>query len=77
MQRETVFFWQLETPEYCTRARMDKIGLNALIGFFDNWRTNSYFIYVIFYWKSCFRLSFPRVRIHVTEGIAPTTTMMN
>ncbi|XOD70395.1 MAG: hypothetical protein ACMUEK_01905 [Sodalis sp. (in: enterobacteria)] len=56
---------------------MDKIGLNALIGFFDNWRTNSYFIYVIFYWKSCFRLSFPRVRIHVTEGIAPTTTMMN
>ncbi|XBS71767.1 2-iminoacetate synthase ThiH [Acerihabitans sp. KWT182] len=38
------FAWRLETPDRLAWAGIDKIGLGALIGLSDNWRTDCYMV---------------------------------
>ncbi len=62
------FFWRLATPDRLARAGIDKIGLGALIGLSDNWRTDCYMVaeHLLYlqktYWQSRYSLSFPRLR---------------
>lgn len=44
------FFWRLETSDRLGRAGIDKIGFGALIGFFDNWRVDSYMVVEYLLW---------------------------
>lgn len=74
------FFWRLETPDRLACAGIDKIGLGALIGLSDNWRTDSYMVaeHLLYlqknYWQSRYSLSFPRLR-PCAGGITPASIM--
>ncbi|MEA9393343.1 2-iminoacetate synthase ThiH [Acerihabitans sp. TG2] len=74
------FSWRLETPDRLARAGIDKIGLGALIGLSDNWRTDCYMVaehlqYLQHtYWQSRYSLSFPRLR-PCAGGITPASLM--
>ncbi|TCV91493.1 2-iminoacetate synthase ThiH [Biostraticola tofi] len=74
------FAWRLETPDRLARAGIDKIGLGALIGLSDNWRTDCYMVaeHLLYlqkqYWQSRYSLSFPRLR-PCAGGITPATQM--
>ncbi len=52
------FHWRLETPDRLGRAKIDKIGLGALIGLSNHWRTDCYMVaeHLFFlqrtYWQS-------------------------
>ncbi|CRK85914.1 2-iminoacetate synthase [Candidatus Providencia siddallii] len=62
------FYWRMETPERIGKAGIDKIGLGALIGLSNCWRTEYYivaehlFFLERYFWKSRFSISFPRLR---------------
>lgn len=74
------FIWRLETPDRLGRAGVDKIGLGALIGLSDSWRTDCYMVaeHLLWlrktYWKSRYSISFPRLR-PCAGGIAPASVM--
>ncbi|QWA10981.1 2-iminoacetate synthase ThiH [Sodalis ligni] len=74
------FAWRLETPDRLARAGIDKIGLGALIGLSDNWRTDCYRVaeHLLYlqknYWQSRYSLSFPRLR-PCAGGITPASIM--
>lgn len=72
------FHWRLETPDRLGRAGINSIGLGALIGLSDSWRTDCYMVaeHLLWlqktYWKSRFSLSFPRLR-PCAGGITPAS----
>jgi len=74
------FFWRLETPDRLGRAGVDKIGLGALIGLSDSWRTDCYMVaeHLLWlqktYWKSRYSISFPRLR-PCAGGVEPASIM--
>ncbi|WP_376766104.1 2-iminoacetate synthase ThiH [Acerihabitans arboris] len=74
------FAWRLETPDRLARAGIDKIGLGALIGLSDSWRTDCYMVaeHLLYlqkaYWQSRYSLSFPRLR-PCAGGITPASLM--
>jgi len=74
------FIWRLETPDRLGRAGIDKIGLGALIGLSDSWRTDCYMVaeHLLWlqktYWKSRYSISFPRLR-PCAGGVEPASIM--
>ncbi|ACS87475.1 2-iminoacetate synthase ThiH [Musicola paradisiaca] len=74
------FAWRLNTPDRLGRAGIDKIGLGALIGLSDSWRTDCYMVAEHLrhlqrhYWQSRYSLSFPRLR-PCAGGIEPASLM--
>ncbi|MEX9820967.1 2-iminoacetate synthase ThiH [Providencia vermicola] len=74
------FHWRLETPDRLGRAGIDKIGLGALIGLSNSWRTDCYMVaeHLIYlqkhYWQSRYSISFPRLR-PCAGGIEPASLM--
>ncbi|TDX10129.1 tyrosine lyase ThiH [Buttiauxella sp. BIGb0552] len=74
------FFWRLETPDRLGRAGIDKIGLGALIGLSDSWRTDCFMVaeHLLWlqqqYWQSRYSISFPRLR-PCTGGVEPASVM--
>lgn len=74
------FFWRLATPERLGRAGIDKIGLGALIGLSDSWRTDCFMLaeHLLWlqqrYWQSRYSISFPRLR-PCTGGVEPASIM--
>ncbi|CNI38669.1 2-iminoacetate synthase ThiH [Yersinia pekkanenii] len=74
------FRWRLATPDRLGRAGIDKIGLGALIGLSNSWRTDCYMLaeHLFYlqqtYWQSRYSISFPRLR-PCTGGIEPASLM--
>ncbi|KAA8995069.1 2-iminoacetate synthase ThiH [Affinibrenneria salicis] len=74
------FSWRLDTPDRLGRAGIDKIGLGALIGLSDSWRTDCYMVaeHLLYlqqtYWQSRYSISFPRLR-PCAGGIEPASLM--
>lgn len=74
------FFWRLETPDRLGRAGIDKIGLGALIGLSDSWRTDCFMVaeHLMWlqqkYWQSRYSISFPRLR-PCAGGVEPASVM--
>lgn len=74
------FFFRLETPDRLGRAGLDKIGLGALIGLSDSWRTDCYMLaeHLLWlqqtWWQSRYSVSFPRLR-PCAGGIEPASLM--
>ncbi|ELY2498560.1 2-iminoacetate synthase ThiH [Cronobacter muytjensii] len=74
------FFWRLETPDRLGRAGIDRIGLGALTGLSDCWRTDNYMVaeHLLWlqqrYWQSRYSVSFPRLR-PCAGGIQPASLM--
>ncbi|WP_323641122.1 2-iminoacetate synthase ThiH [Pectobacterium polonicum] len=74
------FHWRLATPDRLGRAGIDKIGLGALIGLSNSWRTDCYMVaeHLLHlqqnYWQSRYSISFPRLR-PCTGGIEPASLM--
>ncbi|MEK9495394.1 2-iminoacetate synthase ThiH [Photorhabdus sp. P32] len=74
------FHWRLATPDRLGRAKIDKIGLGALIGLSSHWRTDCYMVaeHLFFlqrtYWQSRYSISFPRLR-PCAGGIEPASLM--
>lgn len=74
------FYWRLETPERLGKAGIDKIGLGALIGLSNSWRTDCYMVaeHLLYlqqhYWQSRYSISFPRLR-PCAGGIEPASLM--
>ncbi|PWC15302.1 2-iminoacetate synthase ThiH [Brenneria roseae subsp. roseae] len=74
------FHWRLATPDRLGRAGIDKIGLGALIGLSDSWRTDCYMVaeHLLHlqqtYWQSRYSISFPRLR-PCAGGIEPASLM--
>lgn len=74
------FFWRLETPDRLGRAGIDKIGLGALFGLSNNWRTDSYMVaeHLFYlqqtYWQSRYSVAFPRLR-PCAGGIQPASIL--
>ena len=74
------FIWRLETPDRLGRAGIDKIGIGALIGLSDSWRTDCYMVaeHLLWlqktYWKSRYSISFPRLR-PCAGGVEPASVM--
>ncbi|MBS0971653.1 2-iminoacetate synthase ThiH [Nissabacter archeti] len=74
------FFWRLDTPDRLGRAGIDKIGLGALIGLSESWRTDCYMVaeHLLYlqqhYWQSRYSIAFPRLR-PCTGGIEPASLM--
>ncbi|MEE3653013.1 MULTISPECIES: 2-iminoacetate synthase ThiH [unclassified Brenneria] len=74
------FHWRLTTPDRLGRAGIDKIGLGALIGLSDSWRTDCYMVaeHLLHlqqtYWQSRYSVSFPRLR-PCAGGIEPASIM--
>ena len=68
---------RLDTPDRLGRAGVKKIGLGALYGLAD-WRAESWFLGLHLrhleqrFWRTRYSISFPRLRPHQGEGIAPT-----
>lgn len=62
------FMYRLDTQDRLGRAKIDKIGLGALIGLSSDWRTDLYFVgaHLTYlqnkYWQSRYSISFPRLR---------------
>ncbi|MFD1805975.1 2-iminoacetate synthase ThiH [Pasteurella oralis] len=71
------FLYRLDTQDRLAQAGIDKIGLGALIGLSDDWRTDLYFVAEHLnylqqrYWKSRYSISFPRLR-PCAGGMQPT-----
>ncbi|MEH0873818.1 2-iminoacetate synthase ThiH [Pectobacterium cacticida] len=74
------FHWRLATPDRLGRAGIDKIGLGALIGLSNSWRTDCYMVaeHLLHlqqhYWQSRYSISFPRLR-PCAGGIEPASIM--
>ncbi|MBF1996395.1 2-iminoacetate synthase ThiH [Serratia symbiotica] len=74
------FHWRLATPDRLGRAGIDKIGLGALIGLSNNWRTDCYLLaeHLFYlqqtYWQSRYSISFPRLR-PCAGGIEPASIL--
>lgn len=74
------FHWRLATPDRLGRAGIGKIGLGALIGLSDSWRTDCYMLaeHLLYlqqtYWQSQYSVSFPRLR-PCAGGIEPASIM--
>lgn len=74
------FHWRLETPDRLGQAGIDKIGLGALIGLSNNWRTDCYMVaeHLLYlqkhYWKTRYSISFPRLR-PCAGSIEPASVM--
>ncbi len=74
------FFWRLETPDRLGTAGIDKIGLGALIGLSDNWRSDCLMLAEHLawlqqtWWRSRYSISFPRLR-PCAGGIPPASLM--
>ncbi|MFE8099959.1 2-iminoacetate synthase ThiH [Brenneria goodwinii] len=74
------FYWRLATPDRLGRAGIDKIGIGALIGLSDSWRTDCYMVaeHLLYlqqtYWQSRYSISFPRLR-PCAGGIEPASIM--
>ncbi|QGM79944.1 thiamine biosynthesis protein ThiH [Otariodibacter oris] len=74
------FLYRLDTQERLAKSGMDKIGLGALLGLSDDWRTDLYFLAEHLnylqrhYWKSRYSISFPRLR-PCTGGMEPASVM--
>ncbi|WJY14814.1 2-iminoacetate synthase ThiH [Pectobacteriaceae bacterium CE90] len=74
------FSWRLDTPDRLGNAGIDKIGLGALIGLSDSWRTDCYMVaeHLLYlqqtYWRSRYSISFPRLR-PCAGGIEPASIM--
>lgn len=74
------FFWRLETPDRLGRAGIDKIGLGALIGLSDSWRTDCFMVaeHLLWlqkrYWQSRYSVAFPRLR-PCAGGVEPASIM--
>ncbi|AWQ46033.1 thiazole biosynthesis protein ThiH [Klebsiella oxytoca] len=74
------FYWRLATPDRLGRAGIDKIGLGALIGLSNSWRTDCYLLaeHLFYlqqtYWQSRYSISFPRLR-PCAGGIEPASIM--
>jgi len=74
------FFYRLETQDRLGRAGIDKIGLGALIGLSDSWRTDCFMLgeHLLWlqqhYWQTRYSLSFPRLR-PCAGGIEPASIM--
>ncbi|WP_034948883.1 2-iminoacetate synthase ThiH [Erwinia oleae] len=74
------FFWRLETPDRLGRAGIDKIGLGALVGLSESWRTDCYMMaeHLLWlqktYWQSRYSVAFPRLR-PCAGGIEPASIM--
>ncbi|AYN28044.1 2-iminoacetate synthase ThiH [Buttiauxella sp. 3AFRM03] len=74
------FFWRLETPDRLGRVGIDKIGLGALIGLSDSWRTDCFMVaeHLLWlqqnYWQSRYSISFPRLR-PCAGGVEPASVM--
>ncbi|MGP9401326.1 2-iminoacetate synthase ThiH [Yersinia pestis] len=74
------FHWRLATPDRLGRAGIDKIGLGALIGLSNSWRTDCYMLaeHLFYlqqtYWQTRYSISFPRLR-PCAGGIEPASIM--
>ncbi|MDU3818726.1 MAG: 2-iminoacetate synthase ThiH [Pantoea sp.] len=74
------FFFRLETPDRLGRAGIDKIGLGALIGLSNSWRTDCFMLaeHLLWlqqtWWQSRYSISFPRLR-PCAGGIEPASLM--
>lgn len=74
------FNWRLDTPDRLGRAGIDKIGLGALLGLSDSWRTDCYLLaeHLLYlqqtYWQSRYSISFPRLR-PCAGGIEPASVI--
>ncbi|HFF1656201.1 TPA: 2-iminoacetate synthase ThiH [Providencia rettgeri] len=74
------FHWRLATPERLGEAGVDKIGLGALIGLSNSWRTDCYMVaeHLLYlqqyYWQSRYSISFPRLR-PCAGGVEPASLM--
>lgn len=74
------FFYRLETPDRLGRAGIDKIGLGALIGLSDCWRTDCYMMaeHLLWlqkhWWQSRYSVAFPRLR-PCAGGVQPASVM--
>lgn len=74
------FFYRLETQDRLGRAGIDKIGLGALIGLSDSWRTDCFMLaeHLLWlqqhYWQTRYSISFPRLR-PCAGGIEPASIM--
>ncbi|CNM00488.1 2-iminoacetate synthase ThiH [Yersinia frederiksenii] len=74
------FHWRLAIPDRLGRAGIDKIGLGALIGLSNSWRTDCYMLaeHLFYlqktYWQSRYSISFPRLR-PCAGGIEPASLM--
>ncbi|MGJ3354739.1 2-iminoacetate synthase ThiH [Providencia sp. Je.9.19] len=74
------FHWRLATPERLGQAGIDKIGLGALIGLSNSWRTDCYMVaeHLLYlqqhYWQTRYSISFPRLR-PCAGGIEPASLM--
>ncbi|MGC7559230.1 2-iminoacetate synthase ThiH [Pasteurella sp. PK-2025] len=72
------FLYRLDTQDRLARAGIDKIGLGALLGLSNDWRTDLYFVATHLqylqqqYWKSRYSISFPRLRPCV-GGVQPAS----
>ena len=74
------FDWRLETSDRLGQAKMQKIGVGALLGLAD-WRTDSTFAAMHtslihkYYWRSRCSVAFPRLR--PCEGSTPSASMIS
>lgn len=66
--KKTDFDWRLATPERLGQAGINKIGLGALLGLSDCWRTDSVICALHaqylqnHFWRSRYSMAFPRLR---------------
>ncbi|UKH16075.1 2-iminoacetate synthase ThiH [Actinobacillus pleuropneumoniae] len=74
------FIYRLDSQDRLGQAGIDKIGLGALIGLSNDWRTDIYFVgeHLNYlqnkYWQSRYSISFPRLRPCV-GGLQPASQM--
>ncbi len=74
------FIYRLDSQDRLGQAGIDKIGLGALIGLSNDWRTDIYFVgeHLNYlqnkYWQSRYPISFPRLRPCV-GGLQPASQM--
>ena len=65
------YFYRLDAPKRIAKAKINKIGLGALLGLSKNWQSESVYLYRHLdylekkYWQNKFSLSFPRIRPYV------------
>lgn len=74
------FLYRLDSQDRLAQAGIDKIGLGALLGLSEDWRTDLYFVAAHLsylqqrYWNSRYSISFPRLRPCV-GGVPPASLL--
>ncbi len=79
--KKSDFDYRLETPDRLGKAQVRKIGIGALLGLEEDWRTDSFFTALHLdylekkYWRTRYSLSFPRLR--PAEGLQSPASQLN